>query len=360
VKTIKSSEKLQSNVIDALRFPLIIGVLFIHNYSSTVTIPGTIYGNESYMPVYHVCSQLCSQILGRVSVPLFFFISGFLFFLNVKFDKKCYKQKLKKRFKSLLIPYLFWNIITLLYYLILSAIPQLNTFLNNKVEFTFPYMLKSLWASYAYMPISYQFWFIRDLMVVTVLTPIIYFVVKKIHTWGILFFGVLWLFGWWFKISGLSIVSIFFFSFGAWFSINQRNLIDEMEKFRFLSYSYPVFVIIDLLTEHYAINAIIHNIGIIIGLCFVFNIVSYLLREKKIAVNKYLSTASFFVFCFHEPLLISIKKTLFLLFQPNEELFLVILYFLNVIIVIFIALILYCFLNRFSPGFLKFITGRNI
>ena len=50
------------------------------------------------------------------AVPLFFLISGFLYFKGCEsqFGLKDYMAKNRKRLRTLLIPYLLWNIFTLL------------------------------------------------------------------------------------------------------------------------------------------------------------------------------------------------------------------------------------------------------
>lgn len=45
-------------------------------------------------------------------------------------------------------------------------------------------------------PICYQFWFIRDLMVVMLLSPLIHFLLAKLRQYAILCLGAIWLFGW--------------------------------------------------------------------------------------------------------------------------------------------------------------------
>jgi fucose 4-O-acetylase-like acetyltransferase len=133
------SDTIQSQVIDLLRFPLIIGVVFIHNASPTFFFQGVELGSSSSLPIYSVCSQLFSQILGSVAVPLFFLISGFLFFLNVDFNKQIYVKKLCARAKTLLIPYLFWNGLSILCYFVVRYLPSLEHYVNpiHHFDFTF-------------------------------------------------------------------------------------------------------------------------------------------------------------------------------------------------------------------------------
>ena len=58
------------------------------------------------------------SLVNKTGVPAFFFISGYLFFLS----KKSYGKKLKDRIHTLLIPYILWNLLLLLFYLIVYAL----------------------------------------------------------------------------------------------------------------------------------------------------------------------------------------------------------------------------------------------
>jgi len=83
-----------SSRIEILRFPLIVGVVFIHNFSTTIFM--------TYGPVGVTHSRVwsdfirffVSQGVARVSVPLFFMISGYLFFSG-KWSRERYVSKLK-------------------------------------------------------------------------------------------------------------------------------------------------------------------------------------------------------------------------------------------------------------------------
>ena len=93
-----SYEQRQSNVITALRFPLMVMIVLLHaSTAASYTSEKTIYGYVIYP---------FAMWLGESGVPTFFFISGFLFF----FSNKSYVEKLKGRFYSLVIPYFLWNL----------------------------------------------------------------------------------------------------------------------------------------------------------------------------------------------------------------------------------------------------------
>ncbi|KAA6331947.1 hypothetical protein EZS27_019494 [termite gut metagenome] len=356
------NEELQSKVIAFLRFPLIIGVVFIHYYGSTVFVQGIEIGvvNNADIPIYHITNKLFNCILGGgIRNPFFFFISGFFFFSHTNFNRNSYSKKLKNRIKSLLIPYLFWNIAWLLMFYIVPNIPILSTWVNgSERNYSLEHILFSLWPH----PISGQFWFIRDLMVVGLLTPIVYPYIKQFKIYGVLLLGILWYKGYWFSFistHGLSITALFFFTAGAWFSINKKNLVEEFGKIKNISfYLYPLIVIIDLLTKGSSYNYLIFRLGILLGIAFFFNLVSCLLKNGKIRVNAFLSASSFFIFAIHMPWLLSpIKKIFFKLFEPTSDVLLTFFHFMIPFLIVCISLILYYLLKRFCPAFTKIITG---
>lgn len=87
-------DELQSRTIDFLRFPLIVGVVFIHSYLSDER--GTHLGG-----LYYYVSDFFSQVLARIAVPLFFYFSGLLYYKD-NFTLTIYKRKIRSRVRSLL------------------------------------------------------------------------------------------------------------------------------------------------------------------------------------------------------------------------------------------------------------------
>lgn len=99
------------SIFDFLRFPLMIGVVMIHCDISDQIGPEfreQWSGNIMYF---------FSNIIGRFSVPMFFLISGFLFFRNGRINTSLYLTKLRSRVHTLLIPYFIWNTIAFIYFI---------------------------------------------------------------------------------------------------------------------------------------------------------------------------------------------------------------------------------------------------
>ena len=118
-----------SKTFSLLRFPLIVMVVFIHIYGSTIMVNGNIVG-ECNATIYHLIGRVFSKNLFALAVPTFYFIAGYLFFLNQTLNKDRYFLQMKKRFKSLVIPYLFWNLWMIVFMLFYQ-------YVGNKVGFYF-------------------------------------------------------------------------------------------------------------------------------------------------------------------------------------------------------------------------------
>lgn len=146
-----------------------------------------------------------------------------------------YGSKLRKRAQTLLLPYLFWN----------GALVGLHLL----IELLFPSMLSGeakpvldngwcdwwdiFWAREPSepggmpMPINYPLWFIRDLMVLVVFSPLVYAMVRYLRQYALALLGFLWLIYDGVSSPGLSPTAWFFFSLGAFYSVHRRNFVVE-------------------------------------------------------------------------------------------------------------------------------------
>lgn len=365
-----SPEELLSKTFDFLRFPLIVGVIFIHTFTDQANLVMESTSEFQY-PVFHVLAYTFSQVIGRVSVPLFFFMSGYLFFNKiVSFDTYTYLSKLKKRVKSLLIPYLFWCTAFMAIYLLLTQFPFLSKIINGNLTQSEHTLNADLIEKLIigrptsvglYMPLTYQFWFIRDLICCVIISPIIYFIVKKIKWAGIILLGVAWMTNFNLPIigfRGFSTDALFFFCCGAWFSTRNYNIVWLTRDFKAILFLYPIWIIVDIFTQSLPYHTYIHRFGILLGIIFFFTLTSTLLRKQKIKPIPVLSAASFFIFAIHEPFLLSnLRKLFFFQMLPQTDLFYCIGYIFTVICTTLISFAIYKILAKLTPKFLSLITG---
>lgn len=86
------NKKLLSETIGVLRFPLMVCVVLIH----------TILPNQKEYLLVDIFDSYFVESFVRIAVPLFFFISGYLFFLGTeRFSLEEYREKLKNGSRQL-------------------------------------------------------------------------------------------------------------------------------------------------------------------------------------------------------------------------------------------------------------------
>lgn len=355
---------LQSQAITFLRFPLIVGVVFLHSYGSTFNLQGFSIEQDVSYPIFENLTYYISQVLARVAVPLFFFTSGFLFFFNLSnWNIQVYISKLKKRFRSLFIPYVFWISLALLLFFVAQNIPFTAKFFTGKnlpiADYSLKDFLGAFWSASdegSRYPFLYPFWFIRDLIVIIILSPVVYAIIRYLKLVGIIILFSLWFFHT-YSVTGLSLSCSFFFSLGAYFSINKLNIVDYAYKFKYISLLYPILTIADLITYHSEFNYLIHNLGIVLGIFFLFYVVAVGIKKEKLSISYFLSGASFFVFATHEPWLRFIRRFLYVYIKPSSEVELILLYFIPAILIISLSLLVYWIMKKITPRFLSLISG---
>ncbi len=368
-----TNEDLQSKTISFLRFPLIVGVVLIHSHFSTVVINGVDLIEGGHFPAYTLISYLFSDIFSRIAVPLFFFISGFLFFYKAgSFTKQAYCQKLKKRARTILVPYLLWNLLVVLFFFLSQSF--FSGLMSGKSKLICDYDISDwLWtfwntdminspttitADKGGSPICYQFWFIRDLMVVMLFSPLVYFLVKKLRQYAVVCLGVLWIFGCWFEVADISLTAFFFFSAGAYFSIHGKNFVEIMKPFLAITAMlYILIAVIELCFRGEAWCPYLHNMGILVGIVLAVSLSAHFLGRGIWHTNTFLSDSSFFIYAYHGMLLAFGIRFFFKMMPPHTDGIALALYVFFPLITILVGLLFYYLLKKYLPVVTSVITG---
>ncbi len=111
--------------------------------------------------------------LSRTAVPVFFLISAYLFFVDFV-PSKNYLDKIKKRWNTLMIPYFITIFIYFLFYYITQQIPFLRSFYEES-KLVENYTMFQIIEKIFIVPINPSLWFLRDLFLIYLLSPIIYY-----------------------------------------------------------------------------------------------------------------------------------------------------------------------------------------
>ena len=367
------NEALTSSVIKFLRFPLIVMVVMIHAHFHDISMGGVDYKFDlNQFPVYCNLSFLISKLFAGIAVPLFYVFSGYLFFnKQASFTAKDYLGKLRKRIKTLLIPYVFWNLVVIAFYFLAQIFMPSMISGDNKsiVDYTIIDWLKAFWNYNNEMPISYPLWFIRDLMVVVLMSPLIYLLVKK-SAFSVLVIGIIWLLGFTIGICGVDITAILFFSFGSLFSIRKLDFVDSFKKIRVIGYIVSLLLIIvemSLYNKRGSLDLLFPNVLSIVlyklcTLCLMascINIAVAAMRKGLLKTNEFLYEANFFIYVYHALPLTLFLKLLIRFVNPTSDILAIGIYFSVALITIAFGLMMFALLRKMLPRFTSFIIGNR-
>lgn len=340
-----------SEAITWLRFPLIILIIILHCYS-TVRLPGE---HGMYFRVLYPFSLW----LGETGVPGFFFISGFLFFHS----KKHYQQKLETRFHTLLIPYLLRNTLLLALYIVafLAGYPQdING--KNIADYTLIDYIRVFWDRGSYdngnfVPILCPFWYIRNLLIMSILSPLFYYIIKYVREIFLLSVTVWWLFT---PHNAFISQTILFFCLGAYFSILKKNPLDAFDKqWKWYLALCAILAVADIVVHTIyvtPINLQIHRFALIFNIPALFLLADYCCQHGY--TSKFLPNAAFIVFCVHYPIVVVMRKVCAKL-DDVSDLIHIPLYFVCVILATAISILIYRGLDKSLPKVKNILSGNR-
>lgn len=341
-----------SEAISWLRFPLIVFIICLHSMT-TVVMPGeyALYFRALY-PV--------SQWLGESAVPAFFFISGYLFFIS----KKNYLQKLNTRVHTLLIPYLLWNLIMLALYVLayLSGHPQ-EIYDRSIADYSIADYLRLFWDRGHFdmgnfMPVLCPLWYIRNLLIMSVLSPLLYLMIKKA---GIPF--LLLALCWWLQTHHNAFIqlTVMFFSLGAYFSIHQKNPLQTIISHkRIVLTLWAVFSLSDIACHIFIplpINLQIHRLALLMNIPALLLLADACCRRGM--TNQTLPNTTFIIFCVHYPLTVFLRKMVVSHFASASDAVHIMLYFACVVVVTLLSLAFCLLLDKFFPSAKKLLAGNR-
>lgn len=293
------------DTIKQLRLPLIVLITFAHSYSG-VRVGYTLWGDG--WDTYEVLKIVVSQTLCKVAMPTFFVMSGYLFFANVtEWNTKTYLGKLRRRVKTLLIPYIVWNL--------LMAI-KLKTFSLNIFWAFWSEAGKQIdWLGNEQLmtaPANMPLWFLRDLMVVALLSPIIYIGIRKMGGWLLMILTPLYLSGLCAFIPGLSAYAVYFFTLGAFLGIRKMDIVETCMQYEKPSYLLAIIfglaMIFAFQTPVFSSLMLCFRLA---GMVAVFCLANRLLSRTSKRIPSMVCDASYFVYLAHYVFFFSFIDTAF-------------------------------------------------
>jgi surface polysaccharide O-acyltransferase-like enzyme len=184
--------------IDMVRFTLICGLVFLHyGYLPGIDVSpfeGPAAGDHfvaTFVNAYVLFFFLSA-------VPLLSCLSGWLFFQRFKPTAQFFLQKYAARARSILLPMVLWNAAILALFVALAAVRP-GSYLLDIVRYdvealNLPALVNAL-VGVTRHPIDFQFWFLRDLLLTILLSPVLALLLRRAPYAGLAGLALVWLGG---------------------------------------------------------------------------------------------------------------------------------------------------------------------
>ena len=266
---------------------------------------------------------------------------------------RAYAEKLKKRVRTLFVPYILWNAIAaalIYFYRTWRTIKEGGEPLSFIDHVT-------AWGGWWDGSVAFDgpLWFIRHLMFLCLLAPVLWWLVKHL--------GIYWL--------GACAIALMFssrfegiltFSAGVFFQVHGKDLLGQLRKYRVPAYILSLLLLggIVLVYDNAALYLVFRGLFIICGIVAVFNLVSYGLEGGMLKVRPLLGQSSFFIFVAHNIIIlheVAHWAVLHLIPGQRTELFNCIDLFLRPTIAVLICVTLYWVMSKLTPRTLALLTG---
>lgn len=360
-----NNNKTTSEVVNFMRFPLIVGVVFIHAGWGTHPMIDMQSGVMSEMWWTNLVVRVMSKMIPAAAVPLFFLFSGYYFFKGTEngLTMEMYGKKLRSRAVSLLMPFVIWSVIDVLVkYRMESWIPLierdgLTLLWNCKTLEPGDVNIIGQTIVNAY-PHLVPMWFVRDLIVMAVLSPLIYYGVKRGKEISVGVLGLCCMTKVWPDIAGLGMMgatSWFYFSLGAYLRLNSMDIVDTAIRLKKVAVCVYVFLLVMVvaLLDKSSVEIIVMQIFTLSGVIVYVNVAAWIVGRRKWQCIDLLSGASFFIYSLHTIYILTYCKiAMKALTNPMG-------YVAASLLCVGVCLLLYTMLKKMAPALLFVLTGRK-
>ncbi len=173
--------RLLGKAISAVRFPAIFLVVLIHADNRDIWLHGQARTYAMPSGLAAIIRHLLSQEIARVAVPMLFAISGYLFFRGFDGSIQEWKRKLTSRAKSVLAPYLAWELL----HFALSLISGHGNYAPGDAVLAI--------LGIGRPPLAFHLWFLRDLALWMACTPALYILLRYLPKYWTICALALWL-----------------------------------------------------------------------------------------------------------------------------------------------------------------------
>jgi hypothetical protein len=301
-------------------------------------------------------------------VPLLSAISGWLFFAFL--DERetdpaaALSSRIRKRFFSLYLPLVTWNLLYLGALIALYAIrPEHDLFsaLNIDLGHATPRQYFDAVFAVDHHPLAFQFWFVRDLFLTVLLSPVLWLMIKRAPLLGAAALFGAWIVNYDFAIFFRPDVT-FFFYLGGLIRAKKVDLRPGGRAVVGLVVAYLALVTLRSLAPYViehpgALLAGFTRLMRLVGVLACWGVFMQVAQTKTGAQLARLGPFSFFLYATHFPLMAEVKLQLWKLLPGASDFWMVVHYLASVSLTILLCLGSAYLLARFAPDVFALLNG---
>lgn len=363
---IYSIDKKESNRITCLRAMCVVLVIFLHQYAGDLgegrafVASGTIPNNAVLQGIQYIISR----IVTFSAVPLFFMLSSVLLYAK----EFTWKSNMKKKLKSLVLPYVLWITLYILVYFAGQTLPMTSGFFANagrKVsEMTVLDFIGSYTGIGGHGLFVNAMWFLRDLVILNLVAPLIKKVIDRFPLVCLVLIAVLWNMGSIPVVLILNKQSVVFFSLG-YYIVKYGLRMKELDKLSTLGIIFLYIATVAI--EFYfhitgsSLSVAAHSFTAIIGIVLLVKVTGLLVRDDTSPFPPLLKTIaeySFFAYASHDFIQTLLKKVTAKALPQTDPIQMVE-YFLTPILVLCICVGAGMLLKKLIPPVYSLLTGAR-
>lgn len=188
---------------------------------------------------------------------------------------------------------------------------------------------------------------------------------RNLKGWGLALLGICYITGVFPYIHGLSVTAMFFFCFGAYFSIHRQNIVERLRPLRIVSLALylPLTAVMVYYNGQYTmIGQFLYPFYIALSVIALINLTAWMLEQGYRLECPTLSRATFFIYAFHGFMALTITNMVLIRIIPYSETHwvgMLVRYLLTAPVAIAVCLIVQYIMRRFCPRVLNVLTGSR-
>ncbi len=289
-------------------------------------------------------------------VPLFFLISGFLFNRgNASLSAASYLGKLKSRIRTLVVPYVLWNVFAYIVRNIIKMTPLGARYCSDTAAFG-SFSMYEMFIEPSLVPL----WFLRNLILLVLLVPAIYFLIKRFGGFSLLLFVLAEMFG------GEYMAGILYFSGGIYLSICCRGINPDsyVRFFKVPAMIWGAAILLLFILQWFGHKIDMGGLGLF-TLCLkgmgdismaILGMTFYLWSFSNLVERKPLAQSAFFIYAFHgiiSPYVIKIINII----HPDSFIGVIGCYFADFVCIAVVSICAFFVVKSIFPRLLWVLTG---